>query len=121
MERYDATKLIGLSGIVVGAAIEYIEIRLGEKTSPATISRWENESQPIGGYAEKLFRVVVCEELKLRACAVDYSGSMITMMKAVDPWVSDPSYVVPPLEMELLRCKQASGIPKDTYDIRFAA
>src|ERR1700676_625807 len=51
--------------------------RLGEKTAPETVSRWEAETQVMGGYAEKVLRLLVCEELRHSAPGIEYNASMI--------------------------------------------
>src|SRR5258706_1274507 len=51
--------------------------RMGERTAPETISRWESEAQPMGGYAEKSLRLLICEELRESAPGIDYQAKMI--------------------------------------------
>lgn len=77
--------------------------RMGEKTSPETISRWENEKQPMGGYAEKVFRLVVCEELKGRAPASGYTGEAIAKLVVLDPWRAHPEFEVPTMVFERVK------------------
>ena len=70
--------------------------RLGGKTAPETISRWELEAQPIGSHAEKVLRLVVCEELKKEAPGIAYdAGKLASMSEIEDPWATDPMYEVP--------------------------
>ena len=70
--------------------------------APETLSRWESGAQPMGGYAEKVFRLLVCEELKAETRGVRYAAKMIADMHVVDPWQVDSSWEVPPLEAELI-------------------
>lgn len=69
--------------------------KLDDRTAPETISRWESEAQPMGGYAEKILRLLVCEELKKEAPGIDYDGSKIAYLNVVDPWRVNADYQVP--------------------------
>jgi DNA-binding transcriptional regulator YiaG len=71
--------------------------KLDERTAPETISRWESDAQPMGGYAEKILRLLICEELKKEAPGIDYDGSKIAYLNLIDPWRTDPDYKVPPI------------------------
>jgi transcriptional regulator with XRE-family HTH domain len=51
--------------------------RMGERTARETVSRWESEAQPMGAYAEKVFRLIVCEALTANAQAVDYHAATL--------------------------------------------
>jgi DNA-binding transcriptional regulator YiaG len=73
--------------------------RLDEKTAAETVSRWESEAQPMGGYAEKLLRLLVCEELRESAPGIEYNASMIANLKVKDPWRRDPNYEIPAVEL----------------------
>lgn len=77
--------------------------RLGERTAAETISKWENEKQPMGGYAEKVFRLVICEALKDRAPGVPYTAGVIADLTVLDPWRLDAEYLVPPLVFERVK------------------
>jgi DNA-binding transcriptional regulator YiaG len=96
--------------------------RLDPKTAAETVSRWESEAQPMGGYAEKVFRLVVCEQLKKDAPGVDYNGSMIADLAVFDPWKSDEGFQVPPVGLWLCRLKeQCSGNIIDAWNEKKAA
>jgi transcriptional regulator with XRE-family HTH domain len=95
---------------IIGWTATDLAARMGERTSPETISRWENEKQPMGGYAEKVFRLVVCEELKDRVPGVPYDGATIAHLIIVDPWRSDVDYVMAPIVFERVRMRQNSGL-----------
>jgi DNA-binding transcriptional regulator YiaG len=95
--------------------------RMDERTAVETISRWESEAQPMGGYAEKLLRLLVCEELTKEAPGVSYSASQIARMKVLDPWRVDPSYELSPIELCLIHMKEPSGFVIEAWDARMAA
>jgi DNA-binding transcriptional regulator YiaG len=95
--------------------------RMDAKTAPETISRWETESQPMGGYAEKIFRLLVCDALHMEAPAVDYDGSKIAQLRVVDPWVADPEYRLPELCFQQVRFKERSGPLIEAYAEKQAA
>lgn len=79
--------------------------KLDERTAPETVSRWESEAQPMGGYAEKLLRLLVCEELKKEAPGIDYDGSKIAYLTVLDPWRADQDYKAPPVVLTYMPMK----------------
>jgi DNA-binding transcriptional regulator YiaG len=90
--------------------------KLDEKTALETLSRWEND-QPIGTYAEKVLRLVVCEQLKEQAPGMNYSASMLAEMKIQNPWKTNNSdYQVPYVELALIRLKKESGAVVEAWD-----
>jgi DNA-binding transcriptional regulator YiaG len=96
--------------------------RLDEKTAWETVSRWESEAQPVGGYAEKLFRLIVCEELKKDAPGVDYHAGAIARLKVRDPWRSDPDHELPIVTLSLVQLKeQGSGSIIEAWNVKQAA
>ena len=91
--------------------------KLDEKTAPETVSRWESEAQPMGGYAEKLLRLLVCEELRKDAPGIEYNASLIAHLKVRDPWRTDPTHQVPSVELWLLPLKdQRSGTITEAWN-----
>lgn len=96
--------------------------KLDERTAIETVSRWESEAQPMGGYVEKLMRLLVCEELHADAPGVAYKAAMIANMKVMDPWRSDEDFEVPPIHLNLILVKeQASGSIIEAWDAKEAA
>ena len=79
---------------------------MDSKTAVETVSRWESDAQPMGGYAEKVLRLLVCERLHEKAPGIAYDGAMISALKQVDPWRADPSYELPAIVIELMLLKQ---------------
>jgi DNA-binding transcriptional regulator YiaG len=99
---------------IMGFTLADLANRLDEKTAVETVSRWESGQQPMGGYAEKLFRLVVCETLKDRVPGIAYDGSMIAELKVVDPWLNNKEYEVPALEFSLVLVKEC-GVMRDAW------
>jgi hypothetical protein len=65
----------------------------------------------MGGYAEKLLRLLVCEELQKQSPGIEYNASLIVNLRGIrEPWKVYPHYQVPPLELYLLQLKQSSGM-----------
>src|SRR5215831_10384091 len=96
--------------------------RLDERTAIETVSRWEADAQPMGGYAERIIRLLVCEELKKEAPGSEYNASMIANLKVYDPWKVDPSYEVPAICLKLIKLKeQPSGSIIETWNAKLAA
>ena len=107
---------------ILGMTLAELAQRLDEKTALETLSRWESENQPIGTYAEKVLRLVVCEHLKENAPGMDYSASMLAGMKVQNPWkANNPDYQVPYVELELIRLKRESGAVIEAWDTTAAA
>ena len=79
--------------------------KMGDRTSPETISRWENDKQPMGGYAEKVFRLIMCTELHEKAPGVGYHDGAIARLIVADPWRADPGFKVPSIVLERVKMK----------------
>jgi DNA-binding transcriptional regulator YiaG len=96
--------------------------KLDGKTAPETVSRWESEAQPMGGYAEKVFRLLVCEELKDVAPGIDYNASILAHLIVRDPWKVDPNYQMPAVDLRLIQLKrQPSGSITEAWNTKIAA
>lgn len=57
---------------IIGWSASELAEKMGDKTNISTVSRWENNRQNMGGYAEKVFRLIVCEYLKNDCPGVNY-------------------------------------------------
>jgi DNA-binding transcriptional regulator YiaG len=106
---------------IMGLTLAELSKRLDEKTAVETVSRWESEAQPMGGYAEKILRLLVCEELKTEAPGIGYNGSMIAHLIVKDPWRADPNYEVPTIVLNYIQMKEPSGIIVRTWNEKKAA
>jgi len=94
--------------------------KLDERTATETVSRWESEAQPMGGYVEKLFRLIICEELTKQAPGVDYNASKIAQIKLRDPWKTTPDYKGPYIELWLIKIREQSGSVIEAWDAKAA-
>lgn len=106
---------------ILGRTLAEFAKDLDEKTAAETVSRWESEAQPMGGYAEKILRLLVCEELKKEAPGVEYNGSMISKLNVKDPWRANPDYVVPSVVLSFIQMKEQSGSIIETWNAKKAA
>jgi len=106
---------------IMGLTLAELAKRLDERTATETVSRWESEAQPMGGYAEKILRLLVCEELREQAPGIAYNGSMIANLKVCDPWRVDEEFEVPHIHLALIRMKEHSGSVIETWDAKMAA
>ena len=106
---------------IMGLTLAELARRLDARTAPETVSRWEAEAQPIGGYAEKVLRLLICETLRPDAQGVEYGGAMIASLKLTDPWAADPDYQLAPIMVELIALKELSGAIVQTYHDKIAA
>lgn len=163
LEEHDATALVGISTIVLNAAVyneeedtvevpkvrelmataavarclmpirlrgseirairKIMQLTLAElaskmdgRAAPETVSRWESENQPMGGYAEKVLRLVACEALKTEAPGVPYDGSMIAELQVSDPWKGDTGYTLPAIVLYRGKLRENSGSIIDVWD-----
>jgi hypothetical protein len=69
----------------------------------------------MGGYAWKVFRLVVWEALKEAAPSVDYNDGMIANLIQVDPWRGDPNDEVPYVQLRWLHVKEHEGPIVEAY------
>ena len=83
-----------------------------------TIARWESEVQPMGGYAEKILRLVFCAKLSEQAPGVEYADGKIAHLEVYDPWITNPGYEVEPIEFHLVKMK---GEADKVWDAKLAA
>ena len=95
---------------IMGCTLADLAKRLDERTAVETISRWENETQPMGGYVEKLIRLLVCEELSKEAPGIAYKASMIAEMRVFDPWITDASFEIPYIQFYKVKLKQDGAV-----------
>ncbi len=94
--------------------------KMDERTAPETVSRWESEAQPMGGYAEKILRLVACEALTAEAPGVEYKASQIAELVIVDPWRAEPEFEVPAIVLTRVRLKEQSGLIIDAWEKKAA-
>jgi transcriptional regulator with XRE-family HTH domain len=88
---------------IVGWKASELAEHMDVQASPQTVSRWENDKQKMGGYAQKLFRLNVCEALKDRAPGIAYSAGDVARLRVRDPWRNNQSYQVPPVVLEWMK------------------
>ncbi len=81
-------------GKLAGAEIRFMRKALGMtqaefaetlEIDPATVSRWENDGQVLGGFAEKCLRHLVCDTFHAEHPYFDYDPMLISYMKIVAP------------------------------------
>jgi len=89
--------------------------RLDDKTATETVSRWESEAQPMGVYAEKILRLLVCEELRKDAPGIEYCASSIVDLRIRDPWKINPDHENPTLDLMLISIRQSPGAIIDAW------
>jgi DNA-binding transcriptional regulator YiaG len=114
---------IKLRGREIKAMRKILKLTLGElakwldeRTAAETVSRWESEAQPMGGYAERLLRLLVCEELSEEAQGIEYNAKMISNLRVEDPWKVNPEYEVPAIKLRLIELKESSGTIIETWN-----
>ena len=99
---------------IMGLTLAELAKRLDERTALETVSRWEADAQPMGSFADKLLRLVVCEELHEHAPGIEYKASAIANMKVVGG-------EVPPIMLRLIQLKEQSGAVIEAWNAKLAA
>jgi DNA-binding transcriptional regulator YiaG len=87
--------------------------RMGPRTAPETVSRWESEVQPMGAYAEKVFRLLACEQLADEAPGVAYRAAALADLAIADQRDAPEEAVV---HLQYLPMRQESGEITETYN-----
>jgi DNA-binding transcriptional regulator YiaG len=105
---------------IMGLTLAELAKKLGERTAPETVSRWESEAQPMGGYVEKVLRLLVCEALHKDAPGVPYDAGKIAHLRVLDPWRADETADVPALEFSIVHLKEDGEII-DAWNPKMAA
>ncbi len=81
-------------GKLAGAEIRFMRKALGMtqaefaetlEIDPATVSRWENDGQVLGGFAEKCLRHLVCDTFYAEFPYFDYNPKLLSYMKITLP------------------------------------
>lgn len=66
---------------IMGLTLAELAKKLDERTAPETVSRWETDAQPMGSYADKVLRLLICEELRKEAPGIAYNGALIANLR----------------------------------------
>jgi transcriptional regulator with XRE-family HTH domain len=86
-----------------GAELRFMRKAIGMKSkdfaeavglTASSYSRYENDNDQMGSFVEQIVRELVCEELKGRAPAIDYSPRMIIGMTILREWPEEPRFVL---------------------------
>ncbi len=91
--------------------------RMDARTAPETVCRWEAEAQPMGAYAEKVFRLLACEALAGEAPGVEYHAAALADLAIVD----QRDAAEPVVHLVYLPMRQESGEITKTYNDKLAA
>ena len=100
-------------GKLAGAEIRFMRKALGMtqaefadtlEIDPATVSRWENDGQVLGGFAEKCLRHLVCDTFRAEFPYFDYDPKLISYMKITVP--AEGERIEP---MEFVRVRRVSA------------
>lgn len=89
--------------------------RMDARTAPETVCRWEAEAQPMGAYAEKVFRLLVCEALTGGAPGVAYHAAALADLVIAD------QRDAPVVSLEYMPMRRESGEITETYNDKLAA
>jgi hypothetical protein len=75
----------------------------------------------MGGYADKVLRLLICESLSKEAPGVAYNGALLANLQVRDPWKADQTYQSPPIVLRLIQLKEQSGEIIETWNEKRAA
>lgn len=94
---------------IAGMTARELSDAMGGKPALETISRWENEAEFAGGYAESVLRLAICEHIKDRAPGIDYSADTLNRVKMIGN--GKQAKAVPPIVLQrtLLRHEQRTN------------
>jgi len=106
---------------IMNLTLAELASRLDERTAPETVSRWESDAQPMGGYADRVLRLIICEDLRKEAPGIEYKAARIANMRVKDPWRAAPDYELPPIVLHLIQLKERSGSIIETWNAKLAA
>ncbi len=106
---------------IMGLTLADLAKKLDGRAATETVSRWETDTQPMGGYAEKVFRLVVCEALRKDASGIEYGDGMIANLVIHDPWRTNAAFDLPPIVLTLIQMKEQSGSIVETWNDKKAA
>ena len=106
---------------IMGLTLADLAKQLDERTAAETVSRWEADAQPMGGYADKVLRLLVCETLRKEAPGIEYNGGLLAGLKVRDPWKANPDYQSPRIVLRLIKLKEQSGEIIETWNEKRAA
>ncbi len=106
---------------IMGLTLTDLAKRLDGRAAAEPVSRWDADTQPMGGYAEKVFRLVVCEALRKEAPGIEYGDGMIANLAIHDPWRTDAEFELPPIMLSLIQMKEQSGSIVETWNDKKAA
>jgi DNA-binding transcriptional regulator YiaG len=95
---------------IMGLTLAELAKRLDARTATETVSRWEANAQPMGSYAERVLRLVVCEALTGEAPGIDYNAGMIAELQLAD---GDEA---PIIELVYGRLKEQAGGIIDAWE-----
>ena len=106
---------------IMGLTLAGLARELDERTATETVSRWEADAQPMGGYADKVLRLLVCETLTKEAPGIEYNGGLLAHLKVRDPWKANPDHQSPSIVLRLIKLKERSGEIIETWNEKRAA
>jgi DNA-binding transcriptional regulator YiaG len=93
---------------ILDLTIAKMAARMGPRTAVETVCRWETGAQPMGAYAEKVYRLLVCETLAPDT-SIEYRASMLADLVIAEQ--DEPQ----PVELRFNTERQPSGAIVETY------
>jgi len=111
-------ELKNIRKIIGWSALELAE-KMGDKTSTATVSRWENDRQNMGGYAEKVFRLIACEHLKDECPGVNYECKDIAELRIISierAKKANKEIEIPHIKFDRVKVKKENKISVDAWE-----
>jgi hypothetical protein len=103
---------------ILDLTLAELAARMDARTASETVCRWEAEAQPMGAYAEKVFRLIVCEALAGAAPGVEYHGAALASLAIAD---QRDAAEEPVIHLHYIPMRQGSGAITETYNDKLAA
>jgi DNA-binding transcriptional regulator YiaG len=103
---------------ILDLTIAQMAARMGARTATETVCRWETEAQPMGAYAEKVYRLLVCETLAGDAPGIEYHAAALADLAIAD---QRDAAEEPVIHLHYIPMLQGSGAITETYNDKLAA
>jgi DNA-binding transcriptional regulator YiaG len=90
--------------------------RMDARTATETVCRWEAEAQPMGAYAEKVYRLLVCETLAPEAPGIEYHAAALANLAIAEHRDHEPV-----VHLDYMPMRQGNGEIIETYNDKLVA
>ena len=101
---------------IMDLTLAQMAARMDARTATETVCRWEAGAQPMGAYAEKVYRLMVCETLAPEAPGVEYRAAYLADMAIAEQRGPEPV-----VHLQYMPMRQGNGEITETYNDKLVA